>query len=199
MINQFKTFRIGTDLTVNFHFLSKETSLPVSIASYERELTFTTGRGRSVISSVTLNATGDTLSWFFDAGEQALTGDYFVAIKLLTGDGTPALTQDFKAFRLSPYGDGKTAVIDLFCYIDFGEETAGIPTISEETGNWVINGIDTGKPSTCAMYDTTGSHTDGAMTQKAATDALAEKLDLDNFNTIMVPLSDSEVEELLDL
>ena len=199
MINQFKTFRIGTDLTVNFHFLSKVTTLPVDISNFERELSFTTGRGRSSIPTTALSGDGSTISWFFDAAEQALTGDYYVSVKLRTPDGTPALTQDFKAFRLSNYGDGETAVIELYCYVDFGESMAIIPEISDETGNWVINGVDTGKPATCVLYDTTGTHTDGTMTQKALTELFAEKLDIESFNEYAEPLTEEETITLFNL
>ena len=202
MANPYKTFRIGTDLTVYFHFHDKETELPVSIADYTRELSFTTGRGRTYITSATLSGSGDTIIWEFDAAEQFMTGDYTVSVKLSTADGTPAMRQDFKAFRLSQYGDGVAASIDLYAYIDFGTASSTIPTISEETGNWVINGKDTGFPSkgdSVELYSTTGNNTDGAMTQKSVTAALASKLDASNFNVVMERLTSGEVEELLDL
>lgn len=202
MVNPYKTFRIGTDLTVNLHFCDKQTELPVDISGYTRELSFTTGRGRTYITTSTITAGGDTIIWEFDAADQYMTGDYTVSVKLSTPDGTPTITQDFKAFRLSQYGDGVEAVIDLYAYIEFGEVSSIIPTISEDTGNWVINGKDTGFPScgeSVELYGNTGNNTDGAMTQKATTTALATKLDASNFNEVMERLTSSEVEELLDL
>lgn len=195
MANPYKTFRIGTDLTINFHFLDKKTEVPVDISSYNRSLSFSTGRGRTTITSATISGAGDTITWEFDAAEQYLTGDYVVSVKLSTEDGTPALTQDFKAFRLSQYGDGMTAVIDLYAYIDFGSTLPIIPTISEETGNWVINGKDTGLPAVQKLYDGEGSNEDGAITQKGTTELLAEKLDIEETEE----LTATEIVNLLNL
>lgn len=190
MVNPYKTFRIGTDLTVNLHFCDKETELPVDISGYSRELSFTTGRGRTYISTSSITAEGDTIIWEFDAVEQYITGDYTVSVKLSIPDGTPLMTQDFKAFRLSEYGSGKTAIVDLYAYVDFAEISAVIPTINEETGTWIINGKDTGFPSRGKLYDITGSNTDGSLTQKASTDYLAEKISSENIDNIFYLTSD---------
>lgn len=103
-----------------------------------------------------------------------------------------------------------------------------IPLVGEND-NWYVNGKDTGHPSkglsayeialehgfdgteaewlrsligvpgASILYHVVGNNMDGAMTQRATTAALAEKLDADNFNTLMTRLTSAEIQELLNL
>lgn len=103
-----------------------------------------------------------------------------------------------------------------------------IPVVGDNW-DWWVNGKDTGKPSrgdsayeiavrngfsgtesewlqsligtpgASILYHTTGNNMDGSMTQRAVTTALSEKLDADNFNSLMTRLTAEEITELLNL
>lgn len=103
-----------------------------------------------------------------------------------------------------------------------------IPVVGDNW-DWWVNGKDTGKPSrgdsayeiavrngfsgtesewlqsligtpgASILYHTTGNNMDGSMTQRAVTTALSEKLDADNFNSLMTRLTAAEITELLNL
>lgn len=107
--------------------------------------------------------------------------------------------------------DRREASVSRFVYIDSEEELPEHPTAAEMTYGYILDGEiyvyvesggDTleGRYQNCGtfsgnLYDTTGQNEDGSMTQKAATDALTQKVDVSR----LAPLTTAETVALLDL
>jgi hypothetical protein len=134
----------------------------------------------------------------------------------------------FNLVPFSGCADSVTESISLESNVEAVAIHPVIPVVGDNW-DWWVNGKDTGKPSrgdsayeiavrngfsgtesewlqsligtpgASILYHTTGNNMDGSMTQRAVTTALSEKLDADNFNSLMTRLTAEEITGLLNL
>lgn len=150
-------FRIGNDLSVCWAILD-DNDQPFSLSGKDVRLFVTHPRGRMEVTDDTTIQDGHVIVWDFAASKQRYLGTYKLSVEIYTSPTTRVLKRDInEAFSLvsdSLYEDiesgkpdiNESGLLRLSSVLEVLRVFPVIPQIGEN-GNWVVEGVDTGKPA----------------------------------------------------
>lgn len=150
-------FRIGNDLSIFWAILDDD-GQPYPLSDKKVRLFVTHPRGRMEVTDDMSIENGHVVVWNFQASKQRYLGTYKLTVEIYSSPTTRVLRRDIEeAFSLvsaSLYEDvesGKpdindTGMLRLSSVLEVIRVSPVIPQIGEN-GNWVVDGVDTGKPA----------------------------------------------------
>lgn len=150
-------FRIGNDLSVCWAILD-DNDQPFSLSGKDVKLFVTHPRGRVEVTDDTTIQDDHVIVWDFAASKQRYLGTYKLSVEIYTSPTTRVLKRDInEAFSLvsdSLYEDiesgkpdiNESGLLRLSSVLEVLRVFPVIPQIGEN-GNWVVEGVDTGKPA----------------------------------------------------
>ena len=150
-------FRIGNDLTVFWAILDDD-SQPYDLAGRTVKIFLTHPRGRMEITE-DVNIQGNVISWLFRGRQQRYLGVYKLTVEIFSSPTTRVLRRDIdQAFSLvsaTLYVEesngrpeiNETGKLTLSTILEVYQIMPIVPNVGPN-GNWWVDGVDTGKPST---------------------------------------------------
>lgn len=150
-------FRIGNDLTVFWAILDDD-SQPYDLSGRTVKIFLTHPRGRMEITQ-DVNIQGNVISWLFRGRQQRYLGVYKLTVEIFSSPSTRVLRRDIdQAFSLvsaTLYVEesngrpqiNETGKLTLSTILEVYQIMPIVPQIGPN-GNWWVDGVDTGKPST---------------------------------------------------
>ena len=150
-------FRIGNDLSIFWAILDDD-GQPYPLSDKKVRLFVTHPRGRMEVTDDMSIENGHVVVWNFHASKQRYLGTYKLTVGIYSSPTTRVLRRDIEeAFSLvsaSLYEDvesGKpdindTGMLRLSSVLEVIRISPIIPQIGEN-GNWIVDGVDTGKPA----------------------------------------------------
>ena len=150
-------FRIGNDLTVFWAILDDD-SQPYDLSGRTVKIFLTHPRGRMEITE-DVNIQGNVISWLFRGRQQRYLGVYKLTVEIFSSPSTRVLRRDIdQAFSLvsaTLYVEesngrpqiNETGKLTLSTVLEVYQIMPIVPQVGPN-GNWWVDGVDTGKPST---------------------------------------------------
>ena len=150
-------FRIGNDLTVFWAILDDD-SQPYDLSGRTVKIFLTHPRGRMEITQ-DVNIQGNVISWLFRGRQQRYLGVYKLTVEIFSSPTTRVLRRDIdQAFSLvsaTLYVEesngrpeiNETGKLTLSTILEVYQIMPIVPNVGPN-GNWWVDGVDTGKPST---------------------------------------------------
>lgn len=112
-----QNFPKGNDLIVRWSILYPDGSVfPVSNYSYE--LSYSTGRGISVVSDSSISVNANIIIWRFSGAEQAFFGKYSLTLKLYLDGKLIATVSKNNAFELTRVSSFGLSDLNITSYCD---------------------------------------------------------------------------------
>lgn len=112
-----QNFPKGNDLIVRWSILYPDGSIfPVSNYSYE--LSYSTGRGVSVVSDSSISVNANIITWRFSGAEQAFFGKYSLTLKLYLDGKLIATVSKNNAFELTRVSSFGLSDLNITSYCD---------------------------------------------------------------------------------
>lgn len=155
-------YRIGFDMTVLWAIHERDGFTPYNLTDKEVRLFMTHNRGREEVEVVKTHlpngSVNNVVQWFWPAYRQRVLGPYTLTLEILTSAGKRTIRKDVcEAFEMvgrdcmasddeDEANINEGGVITLASSLDIYRISPIIPEIGEN-GNWIVDGVDTGKPA----------------------------------------------------